>query len=175
MIGAVPAVSADERKATLTFTQDSWEHVHRTLEQEYAAGDQIVGWYHSHPGFGVFLSGHDLFIQRNFFSGPSQIAVVVDPIGQREGSFVWDGGEVVCLYERPTQGTWVADSDLVQANEGVVQPVNPSGGKYPLVGIAVAVVLGLLFGFGLSGIAGQDASQVRSKRSSVPTGGQNDN
>ena len=29
--GAIPAISADERRATLTFTQDSWAHVHQTL------------------------------------------------------------------------------------------------------------------------------------------------
>ncbi len=28
----------------------------------------IVGWYHSHPGFGVEFSDMDMFIQKNFFS-----------------------------------------------------------------------------------------------------------
>src|SRR4051812_28892649 len=69
--GAIPALKADEQRATLTFTQDAWEHVHRTLEAEYPEEDQIVGWYHSHPGFGIFLSDHDLFIHHNFFSGES--------------------------------------------------------------------------------------------------------
>jgi hypothetical protein len=39
-----------------------------------------VGWYHTHPGFGVEFSEMDLFIQRNFFSGPTQIALVTDPL-----------------------------------------------------------------------------------------------
>src|SRR3954470_16486366 len=30
--GAIPAVQADEQRATLTFTQDSWAHVHRVLD-----------------------------------------------------------------------------------------------------------------------------------------------
>ena len=35
---------------------------------------KIVGWYHTHPGFGVEFSEMDLFIQQNFFGGPAQIA-----------------------------------------------------------------------------------------------------
>src|ERR1700689_1902864 len=32
LTGAIPAISADERRATLTFTQEAWAHVHRVLE-----------------------------------------------------------------------------------------------------------------------------------------------
>ena len=57
---------------------------------------RIVGWYHSHPGFGVFLSEHDLFIHRNFFSDPAQIAWVYDPHSDEEGCFAWEkeGGDL---------------------------------------------------------------------------------
>ena len=40
----------------------------------------IVGWYHTHPDFGIFLSHHDLFIHQHFFAQPLQVAYVVDPI-----------------------------------------------------------------------------------------------
>jgi hypothetical protein len=54
---------------------------------------QIVGWYHSHPGFGVEFSEMDLFIHRNFFPGPGQIAYVTDPLGGMEAICVnLDGG-----------------------------------------------------------------------------------
>ena len=104
--GAIEALSADEQVATLTFTQDAWEHVHKVLAQNFAEDDRIVGWYHSHPGFGIFLSEHDLFIHRNFFSAPSQIAVVVDPHGKTEGAFVWKDGEIEMLFEKPTPSSW---------------------------------------------------------------------
>lgn len=107
--GAIPAISADEQLATLTFTQDSWEHVHKVLESDFGDDERIVGWYHSHPGFGIFLSGHDLFIQENFFNSPSQIAVVVDPLGKTDGTFVWREGEITKLYEYPTPNGWVAE------------------------------------------------------------------
>lgn len=111
--GAIPAISADEQKATLTFTQEAWAHVHQVLESEFPADEQIVGWYHSHPSFGIFLSGHDLFIHENFFNGPSQIAIVVDPIGCREGAFGWQDGKLVALYERTTPRRWKVPEDVL--------------------------------------------------------------
>ena len=98
---AIAAASAQEGRAELTFTQDAWEHVHRVLARDFPH-DQIVGWYHSHPGFGIFLSEHDLFIHRNFFSGTSQIALVVDPLKGQEGVFGWQNDEVAKWYDRPT-------------------------------------------------------------------------
>ena len=98
---AIAAASAAEGRAELTFTQDAWEHIHNVLARDFP-GDQIVGWYHSHPGFGIFLSEHDLFIHRNFFSGASQIALVVDPLKGQEGVFGWQDDEVAKWYDRPT-------------------------------------------------------------------------
>jgi len=113
--GAIPAISADEQRATLTFTQDSWAHVHRTMELEFPPDEQIVGWYHSHPSFGIFLSGHDLFIHENFFSGASQIALVVDPLARTEGVFVWEAGKLKPLFERRTPRRWIAPPSIVRA------------------------------------------------------------
>ncbi|MEA2410707.1 MAG: hypothetical protein QOC77_1268 [Thermoleophilaceae bacterium] len=104
--GAIEALAADEQRATLTFTQDAWSHVHATLDRDFPESEQIVGWYHSHPGFGIFLSGHDLFIHKNFFAGISQIALVVDPHAGTEGVFVWRDGEIEVLFERPTPPKW---------------------------------------------------------------------
>ncbi len=62
---------------------------------------KTVGWYHSHPGLGVFLSGHDLFIQRGFFGDQLwYIALVVDPISKEQGVFAWDGNHVVRCPDR---------------------------------------------------------------------------
>ena len=113
--GAIPAISADEQKATLTFTQEAWAHVHQVLEAEFPADEQIVGWYHSHPSFGIFLSGHDLFIHENFFNASSQIAVVVDPINCREGAFGWRDGKLEALYERATAKRWRVPSEVLES------------------------------------------------------------
>lgn len=105
VIGAISALSADEQRATLTFTQDTWEHVHRNMETDYPDG-QIIGWYHSHPGFGIFLSEHDLFIHRNFFSDQSQVAQVVDPHSGEEGIFTWENGEIEESHLRRVPDGW---------------------------------------------------------------------
>jgi proteasome lid subunit RPN8/RPN11 len=84
----------------LTFTHSAWEHVHRIQDESYP-DTSIIGWYHSHPGHGIFLSAHDQFIQRHFFGAPWQIAVVIDPIAGTEGMFAWARGTIVKISERP--------------------------------------------------------------------------
>jgi len=44
-------------------------------------GLYIVGWYHSHPGFNVFLSGIDIETQKRYqMMFPKAVALVVDPV-----------------------------------------------------------------------------------------------
>jgi 26S proteasome regulatory subunit N11 len=43
--------------------------------------EQMVGWYHSHPGFGCWLSIVDITTQKSFERLNSRaVAVVIDPI-----------------------------------------------------------------------------------------------
>lgn len=88
----IPGINATQGGAHVTFTQDAWEHIYKIKDQQYPE-EKIVGWYHSHPGFGVFLSEHDLFIQENFFSSPQQVAWVYDPHTDEEGCFGWVGSK----------------------------------------------------------------------------------
>src|SRR2546423_1293352 len=62
-----PALEAQGDMASLTFTHETWATLRREIEGNFA-GEALVGWQHTHPGLGVFLSGYDLFIQRNFFA-----------------------------------------------------------------------------------------------------------
>ena len=51
----------------------------------------LVGWYHSHPGFGCWLSSVDINTQKTFEQQePRTIAVVVDPIQSVRGKVVID-------------------------------------------------------------------------------------
>jgi hypothetical protein len=85
--------NADGAGAHVTFTQDTWEHIYAVKDKNFP-DERIVGWYHSHPGFGIFLSEHDTFIHKNFFSSPGQIAWVFDPHSDEEGCFGWVGGQI---------------------------------------------------------------------------------
>ena len=51
----------------------------------------MVGWYHTHPDWGVFLSGMDMFICDNFFNKPLDVAYVIDPCRGDRGMFQWTG------------------------------------------------------------------------------------
>ncbi len=91
---AIEARHYENTQASFTYTHESWEEINRLRSEQYPDLD-IVGWYHTHPDFGVFLSSHDLFIQRNYFSQPLQVAYVVDPIRQTRSFFVWRASEIV--------------------------------------------------------------------------------
>ncbi|HEX3355363.1 MAG TPA: Mov34/MPN/PAD-1 family protein [Tepidisphaeraceae bacterium] len=83
--------SAENRAAQVTFKAETWTHIQNIMESDHPDA-RIVGWYHTHPGFGIFLSGMDLFIQDNFFNLPWQVAFVYDPTSGEEGLFVWHAG-----------------------------------------------------------------------------------
>lgn len=76
----IRALAAREARAHITFTHETWTKIHATLDRDHP-GLQIVGWYHTHPGFGVEFSAMDRFIQENFFAGRAQIAFLTDPLG----------------------------------------------------------------------------------------------
>jgi proteasome lid subunit RPN8/RPN11 len=87
---AIEAKHFENTQASFTYTHDSWGEITRERDEKYPGLD-IVGWYHTHPNFGIFLSGHDVFIQQHFFGQPLQVAYVVDPIRQTRGFFQWRG------------------------------------------------------------------------------------
>ncbi len=95
---SITGVNAEEAGAHVTFTQDTWQHIYEVKDKEFP-NERIVGWYHSHPGFGVFLSEHDTFIHKNFFSSPGQVAWVFDPHSDEEGCFGWVSGRIERITE----------------------------------------------------------------------------
>jgi proteasome lid subunit RPN8/RPN11 len=86
IIGFVPATVAAAEQISLTFTHEVWEEILQVGAQHFP-DSRIVGWYHTHPDFGLFLSDYDQFIQNNFFDNPGQLALVIDPIAGNMGWF----------------------------------------------------------------------------------------
>ncbi len=91
---AIAARYAAEMRGHLTFTHETWLDLTRQRE-EHHPDREVVGWYHTHPGFGIFLSQWDLQIQRYFFREPWQVALVVDPHDYTAGFFVWANGDIL--------------------------------------------------------------------------------
>ena len=120
----------ENTQASFTYTHDSWEEITRERDRLHPDLD-IVGWYHTHPDFGVFLSSHDLFIHRNFFDQPLQLAYVVDPIRQTRGFFRWrDGGldQVGGYYLSADRGDRIALARLVNDLESLPNVDGGGGG-----------------------------------------------
>lgn len=82
------ATHYESSKGHFKFTHDTWSEISRRRE-EFADDLLIVGWYHTHPDWGVFLSGMDRFICDHFFNRPLDVALVIDPIRDDRGWFYW--------------------------------------------------------------------------------------
>merc|ERR1712084_99218 len=73
--------------------------------------EMVVGWYHSHPGFGCWFSGTDVNTQQSFEQlNPRAVGVVVDPIQSVKGKVVIDcfrclSQQMVMLGHEPRQTT----------------------------------------------------------------------
>src|SRR5918993_2129349 len=118
----------ENTQASFTYPHDSWEEITRERDRLHPDLD-VVGWYHTHPDFGVFLSGHDVFIHRHFFGQPLQVASVVDPIRQTRGFFQWRDDtlvEVGGYHVTADRGDRVALARLVNDLESI--PNTEGGG-----------------------------------------------
>lgn len=145
VIGIIPALEADGARSRVTFTHEAWSAIHSTLDRDHP-GEEILGWYHSHPGFGIFLSEHDLFIHRNFFGRPEQIAIVVDPHSGSEGLFVWQAGEVVKAGEEPTLRPGKRPEEIESAlSENGPEPARRALAFYWALGMVLGAVVWLVF------------------------------
>uniref|UniRef100_A0A453EPH2 JAB1/MPN/MOV34 metalloenzyme domain-containing protein n=1 Tax=Aegilops tauschii subsp. strangulata TaxID=200361 RepID=A0A453EPH2_AEGTS len=82
-----------------------------TCSSRPAGPEMVVGWYHSHPGFGCWLSGVDINTQQSFEAlNPRAVAVVIDPIQSVKGKVVIDAFRLInpqtmMLGQEPRQTT----------------------------------------------------------------------
>merc|ERR1711934_1151484 len=73
--------------------------------------EMVVGWYHSHPGFGCWLSGVDINTQQSFEAlNQRAVAVVIDPVQSVKGKVVIDcfrliNPQLMMLGQEPRQTT----------------------------------------------------------------------
>jgi proteasome lid subunit RPN8/RPN11 len=84
---AVAAPATIGTSAHLDFTPDSWTGIMDYARVEHPE-ENIVGWYHSHPNIGVFMSGTDMRTQQAFFYHPWCLSIVYDPVRRTIGYFL---------------------------------------------------------------------------------------
>ncbi|MDY0293309.1 MAG: Mov34/MPN/PAD-1 family protein [Candidatus Methanomethylophilaceae archaeon] len=64
---------------SVRFDGGSLEPLFDSLD-EMEENQSVVGWYHSHPGFGCFMSETDVRTQDGIFGGGTGFAIVIDPV-----------------------------------------------------------------------------------------------
>lgn len=167
---ALPVQSSDHGPIHFTFNADAWSRVHRHRAERYP-DLSIVGWFHTHPGLGIFFSGDDVIVHSAAFVLPWHTALVIDPLQGAMGAFAWHNGELATLpgfYEildsEETNGTlpWKMRSGEIWTESYLqrmaTQPRAADAGDrkawqqvHPLTGVLLGIAgillsLGLLFG-----------------------------
>ncbi|MCX8052599.1 MAG: LysM peptidoglycan-binding domain-containing protein [Armatimonadetes bacterium] len=89
-----PAVGAIETRTNFKITFKAWKSMFDLRDAEYP-DLRVLGWFHAHAGWGVFLSEIDLFVHERFFPHPNMVAFVIDPTVGGESFFYWRDGQVV--------------------------------------------------------------------------------
>ncbi len=157
----IPAEHSVGKSTQLTFTHDTWDALHSKMDNLEGT---LIGWYHSHPNFGVFLSEHDQFIQQNFFKQEGNITIVIDPIRGRRGWFYSSNSKIV-KYEKEVDTTRARlGKSATNSDENIeaVMGTSSSGGVSlgKVVGISmVTSLLGVFLGFGLNSMTGSTSTQ----------------
>ncbi len=103
---SIPA-NTKSAHTNVEISDKEWIRINSILEKDprYRLRSTAVGWYHSHPNFGIFMSGTDENTQLSHFNLEWQIAIVVDPVRIEVGCFTTaDVHKQVPLYLIPRQG-----------------------------------------------------------------------
>ena len=147
-------------QSQLTFTNKTWETAFAEMS-EISGDAQLIGWFHSHPNFGVFLSDYDKFIQNEFFNKDGMITIVVDPINGKRGWFISLDKEVRPYAEEENTsleklGLEKGSGDSKNQRDFGVEMKSSSGANGVSIGRTIAIagvfsLFSLLANFAISG------------------------
>jgi|GEM_PF-315390 len=72
---------------------ETFQHLVDERDGKYK-GKVVIGWYHSHPDYGAFLSPRDVAVHTNRLPQPWNVALVIDPLRGEGGFFCWRNGKL---------------------------------------------------------------------------------
>jgi proteasome lid subunit RPN8/RPN11 len=124
IVGSIPASYTIGNRVHFQFTAECWQEILKTQKQSFPK-TTIVGWYHSHPGHGIFLSGTDLNTQRLCFNKIWQIAIVYDPLHKDIGFFYGARGQrldPIYLVQQPLPAQ--PQIDIESSQNFITEPRN---------------------------------------------------
>ncbi len=110
--GIVHGHAALREGASVNITADTWADIWRSIDLDPDYQDEkkwrLVGWYHTHPNFGIFYSGTDQTAHQRAFKNHGQIGLVIDPVRDEHGFFCWD----------------LSDKKVIRCPEGHIERMN---------------------------------------------------
>ncbi len=71
----------DSNAVKASFSRPAFNKLSKKLKNKL-----IVGWAHSHPGYGSFLSQTDVNTHKDLFTEDYHVALVIDPLKKEENS-----------------------------------------------------------------------------------------
>ena len=87
LVRDVVTTDLDATSVSVKFDKQGFETLFANLDN--AGFDYVVvGWYHSHPGYGCFLSETDVKTHGDIFVSPHQVAIVIDPLNFQIEAFL---------------------------------------------------------------------------------------
>ena len=170
----IEARYTDASASTLTFTHETWDYVHKEHDAKYP-DKKIVGWQHTHPSYGIFLSNYDLFIHENFFNLPFQVAYVIDPIQRIRGFFQWKNDRIEKLkgfyiYDDVGKPIKIVQKQKKEAN--IEQP-KQKGTRLSIVLLVLVILIAagsVLSWFSLKNTIKKQEEEIKNLQSSITNG-----
>ena len=87
LVRDVVTTDLDATSVSVKFDNQGFEKLFAGLDD--AGFDYVVvGWYHSHPGYGCFLSETDIKTHGGIFVSSHQVAIVIDPLNFQMEAFL---------------------------------------------------------------------------------------
>ncbi len=133
---SIRAGHTNRTSGQMEFTNETWMEINDYRDHNHP-DKQIVGWYHTHPGHGLLLSGKDQEIQNNFFREGLRLALLIET-HEKRGIFFVDSatqqgpfkGEVFCWDTDPN---WlpIARQIFRQSDSRSIYSPSTRGGDNP--------------------------------------------
>ena len=81
---AVETRAASQSPGSVRIAPQDFHHARQQIDRQ---GMRVVGWYHTHPDYGIFLSSDDKLVIQSLFNASYHVALVYDPIRKQVGCF----------------------------------------------------------------------------------------
>ncbi len=119
MVRDVATTDLDASSTRVRFRRDGFEKLFASMD-DVGFDHLVTGWYHSHPGHGIFMSPTDVDTQKGMFNSSFHRAVVIDPLNKEIGAYRLGSGDVEMMpfviyweeYQNPYFGTTVRKRKL---------------------------------------------------------------